>query len=408
MPPRKSKGKSKSRKSEQSFGTRLKSWFVDQKEKISSHLEDGTSLKRTWKTLRPISIYVLSVLLVIIIVTCSFNLVNNAFFAPVDPGNDEPVMLVVGSGSSMSAVASKLDKMGLIKSKWGIKLLADFTNRSGKVKAGEYILDRTMSVNEILDILTQPSPVQLTARVTITEGMGVEAMAALLEEKGVINNKEDFIKACSDLSAFEQYDFIKQLAGRDGVRYELEGYLFPDTYDFYLDSSASSVINKLLARFVQIYTDEYAAKAEELGMSMNEVVTLASIVQSEGLTKDFAKISAVFHNRLESDMYLGSDVCIQYAINQKKLVLTTEELNVDSPYNMHKNKGLPPGPICSPGKQAIEAVLNPDPDIISGKYYYFTLTDPATGELAFSKTYEEHQAVVNKWRPVWEEYDRTH
>ena len=81
---------------------------------------------------------------------------------------------------------------------------------------------------------------------------------------------------------------------------------------------------------------------------------------------------------------------------------------MDSPYNTHKNKGLPPGPICSPGKKAIEAALNPDADIINGKYYYFTLTDPATGESAFSKTYEEHLRIVEKWRKAWEEYDRTH
>lgn len=371
-------------------------------------LKNDRSFMRTWRVLRPVSIRLISLLLVIIIISCVFNTVNSKMFAPVDKNNNEPVMLVVGSGSSMSAVASKLQKMGLINSKWGIKLLADFTNRSGKVKAGEYILDRTMSANEILEILTQPSPVRLTVTVTITEGMNLESIAKLLQEKEVIENAQSFLEQCNDLTAFESFSFVSGLKNRQSVRYQLEGYLFPDTYNFYVGSSNAAVINTLLTRFSGVFTPDMQAKAEQMGMSMNEVITLASIVQSEGLTKDFNKISAVFHNRLKADMTLGSDVCVQYAINKKKLVLTAEELNVDSPYNTHKNKGLPPGPICSPGKKAIEAVLSPDADIINGKYYYFTLTDPATGELAFSKTYEEHLRIVEKWRKAWEEYDRTH
>ncbi len=411
QPPTRSKaGSDKAKKGGKNKGglwQRIKNAWGAAHDKIDD-LKNDRSFMRTWRVLRPVSIRLISLLLVIIIISCVFNTVNSKMFAPVDKNNNEPVMLVVGSGSSMSAVASKLQKMGLINSKWGIKLLADFTNRSGKVKAGEYILDRTMSANEILEILTQPSPVRLTVTVTITEGMNLESIAKLLQEKEVIENAQSFLEQCNDLTAFESFSFVSGLKNRQSVRYQLEGYLFPDTYNFYVGSSNAAVINTLLTRFSGVFTPDMQAKAEQMGMSMNEVITLASIVQSEGLTKDFNKISAVFHNRLKADMTLGSDVCVQYAINKKKLVLTAEELNVDSPYNTHKNKGLPPGPICSPGKKAIEAVLSPDADIINGKYYYFTLTDPATGELAFSKTYEEHLRIVEKWRKAWEEYDRTH
>ncbi len=411
QPPTRSKaGSDKAKKGGKNKGglwQRIKNAWGAAHDKIDD-LKNDRSFMRTWRVLRPVSIRLISLLLVIIIISCVFNTVNSKMFAPVDKNNNEPVMLVVGSGSSMSAVASKLQKMGLINSKWGIKLLADFTNRSGKVKAGEYILDRTMSANEILEILTQPSPVRLTVTVTITEGMNLESIAKLLQEKEVIENAQSFLEQCNDLTAFESFSFVSGLKNRQSVRYQLEGYLFPDTYNFFVGSSNAAVINTLLTRFSGVFTPDMQAKAEQMGMSMNEVITLASIVQSEGLTKDFNKISAVFHNRLKADMTLGSDVCVQYAINKKKLVLTAEELNVDSPYNTHKNKGLPPGPICSPGKKAIEAVLSPDADIINGKYYYFTLTDPATGELAFSKTYEEHLRIVEKWRKAWEEYDRTH
>jgi UPF0755 protein len=237
--------------------------------------------------------------------------------------------------------------------------------------------------------------------------MNIEEIAKILVEKSIIDDKNSFIAACNDLSQYEDISFIKDIKNREGVRYALEGFLFPDTYDFYLDSRPEDVIRRMLVRFTQIY-EPFIQKANEAGMTVNEVISLASIIQSEGLEKDFAGVSAVFRNRLAIDMTLSTDVCIQYAINEKKLILSSEELNVDSPYNLHKNKGLTPGPICSPGQKAIAAALNPDEKITTGKYYYFTLTDPATGVLAFSKTYEEHQRVVEKWRPVWEEYEKNH
>ena len=389
------------------IGQKIKKWFVTLPSRFSESLQNGTMLRKTWRFFRPIIIAVVSLVIVASIFFGAFNFANNLLFAPVDPGNNEPVMLVVGSGSSMATVANKLQEMGLINSKWGIKLLADFTNRSGKVKAGEYILNKNMSANEILDLITQPSQVRHTARVTVKEGMNIEEIAKILVEKSIIDDKNSFIAACNDLSQYEDISFIKDIKNREGVRYALEGFLFPDTYDFYLDSRPEDVIRRMLVRFTQIY-EPFIQKANEAGMTVNEVISLASIIQSEGLEKDFAGVSAVFRNRLAIDMTLSTDVCIQYAINEKKLILSSEELNVDSPYNLHKNKGLTPGPICSPGQKAIAAALNPDEKITTGKYYYFTLTDPATGVLAFSKTYEEHQRVVEKWRPVWEEYEKNH
>jgi len=386
---------------------RIKAWFTSIPSRFAESLKNGTMLRKTWRFFRPLVIGLTSLIIVACIFFGAISFVNDLMFAPVEPGNSEPLMLVVGNGSSMATVAQKLQDMGLINSKWGIKLLADFTNRSGKIKAGEYILNKNMSANEILDMITQPSQVRHTARVTVKEGMGIEEIAAILVERSVIDSKSEFIDACNDLTPYEDISFIKDIKNREGVRYALEGFLFPDTYDFYLDSKPEDVIRRMLVRFTQIY-EPFAEKAQEAGMTVNQVISLASIIQSEGLEKDFAGVSAVFRNRLAIDMTLSTDVCIQYAINEKKLILSTEDLNVDSPYNLHKNKGLTPGPICSPGQKAIAAALNPDEKITTGKYYFFTLTDPATGELAFSKTYEEHQSVVDKWRPVWEEYEKNH
>ena len=140
-------------------------------------------------------------------------------------------------------------------------------------------------------------------------------------------------------------------------------------------------------------------------MTVDEVITLASLIQKEAKEKDFAKVSAVFHNRLKTNSTLGSDVTVQYVLNSKKLNLSTEDIEVDSPYNTYKYPGLPPGPICNPGRAAIEATLWPDEDYIEQNMLYFCLADPNTNELVFAKTLEEHNQNVEKYRPLWEAYD---
>lgn len=384
----------------------IKNFFKRMGAGIADKMGSGASLRGTWKVMRPVSVCIISVVLCVTLLAVAFNTVNNALFAPVDRHNDAPVVVVVKSGTSMSRVATQLKEAGLLNTTWGIKLLADFTNRSNKVKSGEYVLDRTMSVEEILSLITQPMPAQHVVKVTIPEGYSLEQMANLLQSKGVIENAQSFLAAARSGEEFSSYYFMKDLYKRENVQYMLEGYLFPDTYEFYVGSSNSAVINKLMTQFNYVYKPAYSLRATQLGMTMNQVITLASLIEKEGLQKDFAKISAVFHNRLKADMPLQTDAAIQYILHTERLVLTSEELAVDSPYNLHKNKGLAPGPICAPSRKAIEAALYPDQTIISGKYYYFTLTDPATGECAFSKTYEEHQRVVEQWRPVWEAYDK--
>ena len=131
------------------------------------------------------------------------------------------------------------------------------------------------------------------------------------------------------------------------------------------------------------------------------------MIEKEGKADEFAKVSAVFHNRLEMGMELGSDVTVQYATNSEKMALTSEELSVNSLYNTYKNKGLPLGPICNPSTDAISAALYPDEQFLAQKYLYFCSTDPNGGGLHFSKTLEEHEKAVALYRPLWEEYDKS-
>lgn len=142
-------------------------------------------------------------------------------------------------------------------------------------------------------------------------------------------------------------------------------------------------------------------------MTMDEVMTLASMIEKEAKKGDFAKVSAVFHNRLKQNMTLGSDVTVKYVSGSQKMALGDSDLAVDSPYNTYTHKGLPVGPICNPSMDAVVAALYPDEQYVAQKYLYFCSTDPSSGALHFSKTLEEHEAAVAMYRPLWEEYDRS-
>lgn len=369
-------------------------------------LGTGRNTKKTWQILRPWSIYAISFILVITVFTSGISIVLNKLFGPYDKRDKSPVLFVIKEGASMSSVASKLEDVNLINSSFGIKLLADFTSVSSKIQNGEYVLDRTMSAQEILDVITKSSASAKVVSVTLVEGMTVADFAEQLKTAGAISSTESFLNECKNAKAYSDYYFVKSLFENGNLRYNLEGYLFPDTYEFYAGSSNDVVIKKLLSRLNSIYTVKYTERADELGLSMHQVMTLASIIEKEGRGEDFKKISAVFHNRIKKGMKLESDVTVQYALGIKKLVLTSEQLKTDSPYNTYVVQGIPAGPICNPSKDAIEAVLYPDNEILNGGYLYFTLTDPYTGEVAYSKNYEDHVKIKNQYQSVWQAYDK--
>ncbi len=141
-------------------------------------------------------------------------------------------------------------------------------------------------------------------------------------------------------------------------------------------------------------------------MSMDQVLTLASMIEKEAKKSDFAKVSAVFHNRLDSGMKLQSDVTIHYVTEERRMSLRSSDLAIDSPYNTYKYAGLPIGPICNPSPEAINAALYPDESYIAEKYLYFCSKDPDTGELYFSRTLEEHERATEIYAPLWQAYDQ--
>ena len=371
--------------------------------------EPGRGWNIVWRLFRPLVVFACACVLVIGVLATAWTYVFNNYILPPDPTDTRMVEFVVERGSSVSAIARKLKDEGFVRNKGVFQYLSEFIGKGHQLKAGTYELSRSMTITEIIDILSAGDGGTEVMRFTVVEGLTVEEIAASLVEQKVFADDDRFLELCrTGAGIADSYDFVKEVvdAADEGRTYVLEGYLYPDTYEIYVGSSEEVVIGKMLDRMNVIYGAAYRNRAQELGMDMDEVLTLASIIEKEGLRSTYAKVSAVFHNRLAEDMTLGSDVTVQYAVGVKRLVLTQSELNTKSAYNTYINKGLPVGAICNPGEHAIEAALYPDGDYQQEEYLYFALTDPETGELAFSKTLEEHNEVVEKYRPLWEAYDK--
>ena len=363
-----------------------------------------------WRILRPALVFLASFVIVCGLVYTGYRKIDAMLFAPIDAKDTTVVEFEVASGSSLSTVARNLEEAGLIHNHSVFKYMADFMGMGQKIQSGDYELTRAMSATDILDELISGDGKPLTARITIIPGWTVEDIADYLVESKILKNTDEFLSLCAAGETYSGYYFIEDMLGTDDSDqriYALEGYLSPNTYEIYTSSSADTIIKRLLSQTEAAYSLSYDERAQELGMTMDEVFTLASMIEKEAKTADFAKVSAVFHNRLKQGMTLGSDVTVKYASGSEKMVLSSSDLDVESPYNTYKRKGLPIGPICNPSMDAVVAALYPDEQYLAQKYLYFCSKDPDSGELYFSKTQAEHDAAVAMYRPLWEEYDRS-
>ena len=339
-----------------------------------------------WRILRPILVFVCSFVIICGLVYTGWQKVDDMFFSPMDSADGQTVAFSVKSGSSLSAVSRNLEEAGLIHNHTVFKYMADFMGMGQKIQSGDYELSRAMSATEILNQLIAGDGKPLTTSITIIPGWTVEDVANYLVEQKILSSADEFLGLCKSGEAYSGYYFIEEMmkTGTASQRkYALEGYLSPNTYEIYTSSSADTIIKRLLTQMEAAYLSGYDERAQELGMTMDEVVTLASMIEKEAKKGDFAKVSAVFHNRLKADMTLGSDVTIKYATGSQKMVLGDSELSVNSAYNTYTRKGLPVGPICNPSMDAIVAALYPDEQYVAQKYLYFCSTDPALRRAAF-------------------------
>ncbi len=384
--------------------------WLKRKERREQNAPKRERLLAAWTHICPVLATVCSIVIAVLILLSVGKAVIRKVFMPVDPNDATPIVVEIPRGSGSSAIAKILyeaggeDEPGLISFKAAFKIYADFKGKSGSLKAGTYVLSRNMGIAQIVDIICSGNPPRETMTFTVAEGMTIEAIADRLVSLGVFEDKTRFLEICATGEGFlDEYSFLNNIVVPEGQSrpYLLEGYLFPDTYEIFVDSSEEAVIDKMLSRFAQVYTNEYAERAEELGLTMDQVIILASIIEKEAKTFDFNKVSAVFHNRLYLNMTLSSDATLEYIFKTGGLSLTPEQLADPTPYNTHLYPGLPLGPVANPGLDAINAALYPEEQFMSEGYLYFCLMDPETGALVFARTYEEHIANVERYSPNW-------
>lgn len=306
------------------------------------------------------------------------------FYADYMPkGQGETVVITIPEGAGTVRIAKELKKNNLISSEGFYRVMSKLRGIDGKYNFGKYEIVRGSGYEKIFKTLTQPSTNIDAVRVTIPEGYEIYKIADLLEEKGLIDKDKFYYLV--DYGTFD-YEFVKDIPQRES---RLEGYLFPDTYEF-VPNDEYGVINEMLGRFEQVYS-KYKDAAEGTDMTMDEIITLASIIEREAQgDADRHMVSSVFHNRLESPdyPYLQSCATVQYVLKERKPVLSVADTKIDSPYNTYINKGLPVGPIASPGEKSIAAAINPaDTD-----YLFFVMG--SNGKHHFSTTFNEH--IQNK------------
>ncbi len=381
--------------------------------------------KKVWKVLRPILTFVISIGIVAGIVFGAFNYVKGHFFDPVDVNDSTGIEITIPKYASLNTITNILHDNDLIRNKQVFKLYTDFSDMGDKLKAGTYTLSKNMTFDDIIYTLQEGNVAAEEVETQFIEGRTAETYGQkLVDEYGITKNTKHYIELITTGGDFvNQYPFLAEAkaandAQPEGMKrkYLLEGYLFPDKYRNYTDASEEDIIKKQLDQFDKKFTEEYRARAAELGMTVDQVVTLASIIEKEASKKEyFSKVSAVFHNRLNNQEeygYIDSDATQAYALGVTgKILLGKEELNKPTPYNTRRNNngnpGLPTGPIGNPGVEAIKAALYPDEEMMKDgkKYYFFLSTDPKTADMAFTQGIDEFNELKNQWTGAWEAAD---
>ena len=336
-------------------------------------------------------VYIVAVLVISVFASWTIIEVANDVFAFVK--SDEAVTVVIEEEMTANDVAQMLYENGIIKYPTMYELFIRLKEESTDYLVGEYEISPSMNYGDINDTFTYIAHTGEQVVVTVPEGYTVDQIIDLLLKNG-IGTREGLVAAINEFDY--DYRFMQGLDDLDPERtYRLEGYLFPDTYYFFKDASEVAVIDKFLVNFERKVSEEYYERADVLGMSMDDLIILASMIQAEGMTlSDFENISSVFHNRLANPRTypkMQSDATLQYILDKRKTALTASDLQIDSKYNSYKYNGLPPGSICNPGMDAINCALYP----AETGYYYF-LAD-GRGNTYFSETLEQHEALKAKY-----------
>lgn len=307
---------------------------------------------------------------------------------PLEPASVKQIEVKIPQGSTTVGVARLLEREGIVQSSLGFSVYTRWSGRDSTLRAGEYLLSPGMSVREILDKLASGAVEIQTF--TIPEGYTIRQMAELLNAKGY-GDRDRFIEAVGGVQL--SYDYLPSPdSGELTPEARLEGYLFPATYKITKGTPEEQIVRMMAKRFDREITPEFRKKAKALGLTVNQAVTLASIVEREAKRdSERPMVAAVFLNRIRLGMKLESCATVQYALGETKERLLYKDLQVDSPYNTYKIAGLPPGPIASPGHASLQAAVNP----AKVDYLYFVVSE--SGHHAFSRTLAEHNRNKQKY-----------
>ena len=330
---------------------------------------------RWWISIALFSISVLSSLAILIAISYMVR-----YLSPVD-GNAKPIQLKIVHGMSSQTIADQLADQNLIHNPWAFLFVTHLSGVSHRLQVGTYCLSGAMSIPQIIDHLKTGNVV--TQQFLVPEGLTVSQIAKLWEKSG-FGTATAFGQAANDPKWKLNYD----IEGKT-----LEGYLFPNTYQFPDGARPPVILEIMLNEFQRRWTAGVIEEARELGYSKHEVITLASIIEAETRVPDERPlVSAVFHNRLRRGWKLQADPTALYGLGNPERPPRAADLRVDSPYNTYIYKGLPPGPICNPGMASILAALRP----AAVDYMYFVAI--GDGRHHFSKTLREHQNMINEIR----------
>jgi UPF0755 protein len=330
---------------------------------------------------------------------------------PLDSSSTEYITVDIPEGSGNKYIGQILEKAGVIKSATVFNYYTKFKNYSN-FQSGYYNLQASMDLDEICKLLKEggtPQPEKPSlGKILVTEGYTIKQISKAVTKNSAKKNastpysSEDFLKVVQDEAfiskmAAKYPKLLSSLPSADQVTYRLEGYLFPATYSYYKETSMEDIVEEMISTmdsYMSQYYDTIAASRK----SVNDVLTLASLVEKEGSTDDDRRnIASVFYNRMNNNMPLQSNIAILYAMGKlgEETSLAADasiDTSIDSPYNVYTNTGLMPGPVDSPSLAAIEATVNP----ASTDYYYF-VADVKTGKVYYSENFDDHQANVEKY-----------
>ena len=336
--------------------------------------------------------FVIIFLVVLIILTCGSYKIGTSSVSK----DSFEVKITIPKESTYLSISNLLKENNLIRSESFYKIYIKIF-KPNNLKAGIYTLNRNMNVKEIVDTL-EGNVKSEEITITIPEGKHIEEVAEIISSK-INMSKEDILLYWQNEevlnSLIDKYWFLTDVIKKEGIRYSLEGYFFPDTYSILKESKIEDITYKMLDKMDEVLS-KYKEEISNSKFNVHEILTLASIVEHEAiLDSDRPMIAGVFINRLDKSMKLQSCATVGYAINEWKLSYDYSDLQTDSPYNTYFYEGLPIGPGNMPGELSIGAVLRPT----KHDYYYFlaNVNDRDSKKTYYSKTYSEHRQKCVKY-----------